>query len=316
MRNYPQRKLRLSFLLMLTAVGCSSLFEPGAIVRSASGQQEAKVAPGSKVIVGNRFEFARVVVTGWDKDVVQAIATSGKSAALVPVQVTKDPSDATRILVTAAPGAIRGNTDEVRLEVRVPRHVEVEAIHISNAELEVTDIDGSVAVSSGSGGIIIKRVGSVKVRSGSGNLLVSNISGSVTVQKGSGTFTISEVGGTLTANFESGNARLANVDGSIDVTTSTGKVEIRSSARDVRVVSINGRTDIRCVTGRVEVRDTSGIITLAGISGDIDVTTSNGRAMFTGAVYAERRYRMKTLSGVVQMSVSDEIAGFTATLSS
>ena len=317
MRYCQQRRLRLSLLSLLAIVGCTSLAAREVVaLYSSSSHQEMRVAPGSKIVVNNRFEFGSVVVTGWDRDVVQAMATIRNGSTPVQVQVTKDLNDPKRVLVTTAPEDGGSNTGGVRLEVKVPQYVELEAIHVPKAALEVTDVNGSVAVSSGSGSISVRRVGSLKARSGSGDLLISGVKGPVAVQKSSGPFTISDVEGNLTSKFESGHARLANIRGSIDVTTATGNVEINNAGGDVRIVSINGRTNIECAAGRVEVRDTSGVVTLASIAGDVDVTTSNGRATYTGVIYAGRRYRLKTLSGAVLMAVSDEAAGFTATLSS
>lgn len=306
----------MSLVLMLAAIACASLAGPDVVAENQYGPQELKVAAGSKIVVSNQFEFGSVVVTGWDSDMVQATAVSKNPRGPVPLRVARDLFDAKRISVTTAPEAEGSGSSEVRLEVKVPRYVELEVVHVRKADLEITDVDGFVAVSSGSGSINLRRDGSVKVSSGSGDVVVSDVSGSVSVQKGSGTFTVKDVKGSLTAKFGSGIARIANIGGSIDVTTSTGNVEIENAESDVLVVSINGNTNIRCATGRIEVHDTSGVITLAGIKGDVDVTTSNGRATFTGIAYADRRYRLKTLSGAVEMAVSEDTVGFTATLSS
>jgi DUF4097 and DUF4098 domain-containing protein YvlB len=306
----------MALLLLLGAAGCASLAAREVVAGNLDSPQGVKVAPGCKVAVSNQFEFGSVVVTGWDSDVVQAAAISRNAQGPLPVRVARDLSDAKRILVTTAPEGGGSGSREVRLEVRVPRYVELEVVHGPRAEVEVTDVQGSVAVSSGSGSINVQRIGSLKARSGSGDLRVSNVAGSVSVQKGSGTFAVSDVKGSLTVNFDSGNARIADIGGLIEITTSTGNVGIKNAESDVRVISINGNTNILCTAGRVEVRDTSGVITLAGVKGDVDVTTSNGRATFTGIAYAERRYRLKTLSGSVHMAVSDVAAGFAASLSS
>jgi hypothetical protein len=263
----------------------------------------------------NRFEFGSVVVMGWDRDVLQATATRQNGSGRVLVQVNYDLSDAKRILVIAAPEAGSDNAGRVRLEVRVPHYIELEAIQVPKAEVEIKDVSSSVEVRSGSGSINLQGVAGVKVISGSGDLSISNVVGSVTVRKASGTSSVTDVEGSLTGNFESGNIRIAKIGGPIDVATSTANLDINAVKSDVFVVSINGKTNIRCAEGRVEVRDTSGVIALTSVAGDVDVTTSNGRAIFTGRVYAGRRYRLKTLAGVVQMAVPED-SGFSAKLSS
>ena len=52
------------------------------------------------------------------------------------------------------------------------------------------------------------------------------------------------------------------------------------------------------------------------IQGDVDANTSNSNVLFAGAIHADGRYHLKSMSGAVEMLVQDKPPGFTAALSS
>ena len=141
------------------------------------------------------------------------------------------------------------------------------------------------------------------------------VSGSVTLRTSSANVTVKGIKGDLISDVGSANMHVADADGLINVTTTTGNLEVENAGGDVRVVSINGRTKIHCAKGHVDVSDTSGVTTLTGIGGDVDVMTSSGRASLTGALRAGGRYRLRTLSGAVQMIVPSDAVNFGVTLS-
>src|SRR5229473_3304995 len=55
-------------------------------------------------------------------------------------------------------------------------------------------------------------------------------------------------------------------------------------------------------------------ISIADLDGDVELNTTSGSIYFTGAIHSEGRYRLKTLSGNLFMSIPDKV-GFTAVLS-
>jgi DUF4097 and DUF4098 domain-containing protein YvlB len=85
---------------------------------------------------------------------------------------------------------------------------------------------------------------------------------------------------------------------------------------DVRVLSLSGEVEVECVTGRVNVNNTSGSVALARVGGDADATTVSGGIRFEGALRADGRYHLKSMSGEVEMSLAPNPPGFTALLSS
>jgi hypothetical protein len=65
--------------------------EPGGTVSlsNQSGRVSVKLERGSRVAISNRY--GRITITGWDRDTVEASATSAKGAEAVQVEMTADP---------------------------------------------------------------------------------------------------------------------------------------------------------------------------------------------------------------------------------
>jgi DUF4097 and DUF4098 domain-containing protein YvlB len=238
--------------------------------------QELKIPRGSKVIVRN--DYGSITITGWERETIEAVATDLSRAETVSVSISENLPVSKKILITAKPDK-RNPQNKIRLEVKVPRYVELEPIQAESDTIAVSDIEGFVNVKTDSGDIKIVNVGSVQARTGNGNI------------------------------------NLENINGRIDLITANGNIKAQRIQGDTRIISVSAKINIDCVKGRVEISDTSSQIRLIAIEGDVDVSTSNGKAYFIGAIISKNRYRLKTLSGVVSMAIPDDI-GFTATLSS
>src|SRR5262249_5943810 len=74
--------------------------------------------------------------------------------------------------------------------------------------------------------------------------------------------------------------------------------------------------DLRCVKGSATVSSASGSINLIGVGGDVDASTASGEVIFKGALRAGGHYRLKSISGEVEMTLLPDAPGFTATLMS
>jgi DUF4097 and DUF4098 domain-containing protein YvlB len=302
-----------------------------AVVRGDDGRVSVKLERGGKVAVDNRTT-GRIVVIGWDKDTVEARAISERGVELVRFSVQGDstakavwlkadyakverpeieprpessstttaPSitpDTTPTLPTNQSKQIRmpgvspydGMLDppmlndrlvEVHLEVHVPRNAEIEVIKVIRSRVEVTGVETPLTILGDKGEVVLRNVGAAEVRTRSGAVEVDGASGLV------------------------------------DVVTASGLVHVRHASGDVRVLSINGQVEIECVRGRVNVDSASGPVRLDNIYGDVDATTSNSDVLFTGALRADGRYHLKSMSGAVGMILRDKPPGFTAALSS
>ena len=115
---------------------------------------------------------------------------------------------------------------------------------------------------------------------------------------------------------ERGSVEVDGASGLVDVVTTGGPISIRNVSGDVRALSLSGRIEVRCVRGRVNAVSTEGQIVLADVGGDVDAATVNSDVTLDGLVREEGRYHLKSMSGAVEMGVRRSPPGFTALLSS
>ncbi len=338
------------------------------VIRDSSGRVSIKLERGGKVSVGNR-STGPIAVVGWDRDVIEAIATSDRGSEIVRVGVDSGPAG-TRISLKAdyaergaggewtwpiesfrqeanaqvkeflqelgrqrrafgllssekppdsdagpfiTPPSSQGKVitppiapasplpgqapvkpsgapakpprsdfrpGEIFLEVRVPRYAELELIEVVKSDVLVAGVETAVTVSGDKSTIKLKNIGAAEVKT------------------------------------HSGDVEVESANGLIDVITTGGSILVKNAGGDVRALSLNGRIEIQCARGRVDASNTDGPITLAGIGGDASATTTSSRVSFTGAIRADGRYYLKSMSGAVEMVVPTNSPGFTATLSS
>jgi hypothetical protein len=230
---------------------------------SAIGQ-ERRVERGSRIVVRN--DFGDISIAGSDRDTIEAFATNLNGLPPASVSISEASFDNKRVFTVRAVESGSDAKPQIKLEVKVPRYVELEPIYLRRGNISVVDLDGGVSLRSDDGNISARRVGApggglVEVAAGSGSVSLSNING------------------------------------------------------DVRIVAISSSINIKCVKGDVAARVSSGGIESSNIDGDVEMNASSGYVSFTGAIHSERRYRLKVLSGNVDMNIPDSV-GFTAVLTS
>ncbi len=91
------RTLKTSFVI--SALACGLAWQPfvafaqdgqGSVaINNSSGRVSVKIERGSKVAISNRY--GRITITGWERDTVEAVATSEKGAEAIQVELTADP---------------------------------------------------------------------------------------------------------------------------------------------------------------------------------------------------------------------------------
>ncbi|MDT7602738.1 MAG: hypothetical protein QOF61_735, partial [Acidobacteriota bacterium] len=93
--------------LALAPLGAGAQEAGGTVsLSNQSGRISVKLERGSRVAISNRY--GRITITGWDRDTVEASATSAKGAEAVQVEMTADPQ-ARSMLSLAVVGRNRGN---------------------------------------------------------------------------------------------------------------------------------------------------------------------------------------------------------------
>jgi hypothetical protein len=265
-----------------------------AVAPAIAAQASDRQAEGFKLERGGRVSIVnnagQITVRGWDRDTIEASAIDDDSTSL-KVQIT---GDARRARVALSPERRYGA--EVILRVFVPRWAEIESVEIHRGDVDVSDIEGAVSVTSSNGDVMASRTGSLKVSSRNGSIIAREVRGSF-----------------VGRNF-SGDVQIIGASGAVDISCFSGDIIARNIAGAVALNSTSGDIQIECAKDRVDVTAVSGTVTLAGIGGDVDANTTSGDVIFQGPIRPSGRYRLKSLSGEVSMSVQSDAPGFTATL--
>jgi len=107
------------------------------------------------------------------------------------------------------------------------------------------------------------------------------------------------VGTAAHAFTTSGGIRIDGIAGPVEVSTTSGRTEIRNVASSVSVRGQSGGVLLSGIKGRVDVKTTSGGTEISEVSGDVHSTTHSGAILalrLGGSVYAE------TKSGAIRIS--------------
>ena len=255
------------------------------------GHVTLKLARGGKVSVTNTT--GPITIVGSDRDTVEATASEGSEP--VGIRVYQSPN---RPVIVLSISSVDGRrfSGEARLEMKIPRYADVEIVDGRDGDIEVSDVDGGVAIGSRSGAVAVTRVGSLEIRTQQGEINAKEIKGAFSARTSHGEITVQTVGGP------------------VEVATTHGEVTVLNAAGDVRVNSSSSEINIRCAKGRVEAQTASGSIALSGVGGDVEASTASGEIAFKGPIRPDGRYRLKSLSGEVEMAIQESPPGFTATL--
>ena len=263
---------------LLASTGNAWLVEASSVY-----QQQVKLERGGKVIVSN--PSGGIFIEGWDRDVLEARSLDDSGDASISVQ-------GTTVRISRSPTR-SGHGD---IKVNVPRYADISLIEAHNGDVAVSSIEGAVTVQSNHGDLSVNQAGSLRAVVRHGDVGIRRIARDVFANTFSGDVTVDQVGG---------NA---------DVATSQGDVTVRKVGGNVTVKSASGDIAIQCASGNADATNASGSISLFDIGGTADAATASGDVVFKGRVKPEGRYRLKTVSGDVEMMVEPDAPGFTATL--
>ena len=267
---------------------------PGPPPARRRGLVSLAASQGVQMRVDNRTA-GRITVRGWDRDVIEARATSERGDEVVLVGQAEgngpprvflkadyanldSPEDPTKPL--ELPPLNGYGPIPVNLEVNVPRYAEIEVIKVIRSDVEIAGVETALTILGKSSNITLKDIGSVE------------------------------------AHTRTGTIAIENARGIADVTSSTGKIGITSSRGAVRAVSIAGAIEIKCFKGRVDVSNTEGPIELRSIDGDVDADATNSDIRLTGPINDDARLYMRSMSGRVETIIPADTRGFNVTLTS
>jgi Putative adhesin len=324
-----ERTHKVIFFLLATTCFLFARAERVTAQQTADGQVSIKLERGGSVAVDNRTT-GRITVIGWDKDTVEATATSERGIEAVRVSFKE----------TAVIKSIWLKADYLkRAEDEKPRPEPPPAVTTSTDPLEIPPLpkvlpgqirlpgdskyEGPIDPPMRDGQPIevhlevrVPRYAQINlIRVIRSPVLVTNVENPIIVLGEKSDIVLRNVRD-AEVRTRSGAVEIEDAAGFVEVVTTSGAVRVRRAQADVRVLSISGDIDLECVRGRVNIDSADGSITLTNIQGDVEANASNSNVLFTGAIREDGRYHLKTMSGTVEMAVRDKPPGFTASLSS
>ena len=212
-------------------------------------RQERRVERGSRIVIRN--EYGDVRIAGSDRDTLAAIANpNGSQAATVTISETSSGNQ--RVFTVSTTEGGRTPRQQINLDVKVPRDVELEVIGIRSGNILVMDLNGGARLRTDEGNITVSRVGSpagglVEVMAPNGSVDLSNINGDVRVVAISSSIAIQCVKGDIAARVMSGVIAVSNSDGDVDLNASSGSVSFTGpihSAGRYRLHTLSGHASM------------------------------------------------------------------------
>lgn len=100
----------------------------------------------------------------------------------------------------------------------------------------------------------------------------------------------------------------------VSLSVITGDASITDVSGDIKANVVTGDLKIECAKGQVDARCVSGSIEILGAVTNLQSESVSGDITFRGEIRAGGTYRLKSLSGEVEMYVQDNAPGFTATM--
>lgn len=312
----------------------------------AVSQKGPVLSKGAAVVIRNLH--GGIQVAGWDKDWVEVEVVPEKGNVSGGAKISPPEGTVSEVLIQPDPVTAKG---EVKLKVQLPRFVQLKAVEANDGDISVRSIEGAVHASTGSGNILISQTGEVtahsssgdvsvtqaqgavsiatqsgdiklnstgaaELRTQSGDVVLSGSKGNVLIQTSSGDMEVQGIGGDLTVKTSSGDVKASAVEGRLVVNAVSSDVVARRIKLDAQILIVSGDVGLECVGGRTEAGSTSGEIALTNVRGDVDAHSASGDLRISGLIKAGGRYRLKSNSGSVHMTIPENSPGFLATLSS
>lgn len=284
----------------LAPFGASAQESSGGTVSlsNQSGRVSVKLERGSKVAISNRY--GRITITGWDRDTVEASATSSRGAEAIQVEMTADPQAPRSTISLAVVGRNRGGgmggvygvlaPTAPRPNVNPKPPVVPEAEKDKEKDKERQAIHDQVKEAAKNGVILVpvpmpeiviqpqRAPGAPTpaargVGTGAGSGAGTGV-GSGGMGRGGG-----EDSGSITLDVKV--PRYAQLDaievrsGDLNVSGIDGPVSVVSGGSNVTASHV-GALEVRTRSGNVSVEDVDGLVYVVASSSEITVRRSNG----------------------------------------
>ena len=274
-----------------------------------SGKVSVRLERGSRVAVSNRY--GRITITGWDRDTVEATATSARGAEAIQVEMTADPQ-ARSALALAVVGRARmpgyvyvprnanpdpnphpepgGADDKTREKIReqVLKDVEKQKEKIKEAAERGVILIPMPNVVVEPGEVVVTRPPRPPQPARAPSGTTPGAAGG-TARREDGSITLDvkvpRYAQLDTIEVRAGDLTVSNLDGPVSVVSGSGNVnvsrvgslELRSRSGNVTVEDVDGIVYVVATGGNINVRRSGGDVRATAISGNITVQCAKGR---------------------------------------
>jgi len=160
-------------------------------------------------------------------------------------------------------------TGPVDLQVTMPRTVAKVIVQTAVGNIEVSEINGSVAAQTGGGNIELKSIkGGADVNSQGGNLQLGDVGGSARAVS---------AGGEIAAGVIGGDAQLETAGGNITVQKIGGAARAITAGGSIRIAQVGGAVAANTGGGTIDIGKAGGVVTIHNEGGGpIEVGSSGG----------------------------------------
>ncbi|HWW74019.1 MAG TPA: hypothetical protein VNZ44_01410, partial [Pyrinomonadaceae bacterium] len=287
-----------------------------AIERDEQRRVHVRLARGGRVALDNRTT-GRIVVTGWDRDYIEAVATSTRGAEYVRARSEAGPSgqwvsltadylsqpwpDAPVIQAPPAsppepkptpPSEPKPQPTIAPGDENIKERERIRPFTLAGPKFGPLGRPDSVPDEIHLE-VKLPRYAEIElITVNRSEVEVTGVATAVAVSGRRSTIRLRDVGA-AEVRTERGAVEVDGAGGLVDVVTTGGPITVRNVRGDVRALSLNGSIEVSCVRGRVNVSNTGGPIVLANVDGDVDATTVESDVTFDGLIRAEGRYHLK-----------------------
>lgn len=322
--------------------------EPGGTVAlsNQSGRVSVKLERGSRVSISNRY--GRITITGWDKDTVEASATSAKGAEAIQVEMTADPQARSAISLAVVgrnprPGAYSAAVappapiarPSQPSAVTVPRPATAPEAEREDAQARAKEQSREDAIrqqareqakaqvkEAAKNGVILVPMPEITVE-----IPLGGVGRGIGVGGGSGS---GDQGITLDVKVpryaaldaievRSGDLNVSGIDGPVSVVSGSsnvtashvGALEVRTRSGDVRVEDVGGLVYVVASSSNIDVRRSQGDVRATTINGNINVQCVKGRV---DASTSRGEITLLNVGGDVEATTTDSPINFTGAI--
>jgi hypothetical protein len=332
----------LAVSLSLAPAGAAQEAGGGTVALSnQSGKVSVRLERGSRVSISNRY--GRITITGWDRDTVEASATSAKGAEAIQVEMTADPQARSAISLAVVgrsrPGAYVGaappppartipNPDTARPAAppapatEAPREKEKDRDRErERARAQEKAMEDQIREAA-KGGVILVPVPELRVEIP--NIVVQP--GGVWVPTAPGAAVSSDQGITLDVKVpryaaldaievRSGDLNVSGIDGPVSVVSGSsnvtashvGSLEVRTRSGDVSAEDVDGLVYVVATSSNINVRRSSGDVRVTTINGNISAQCVRGRV---DASTSRGEITLTNVGGDVEATTTDSPINF------